>query len=66
MSVVISVRIPKRVKEVPDRHGVNISELLERVLVEEARRLEEVVERLRGELDPLKRAGLIKEGRRLG
>jgi len=74
MSVVVSVRIPKHVKEVLDRHGINISELVKKVLVEEARRLEEeelwdnleeVVEEIRSKFDPLEWAKLVEEDRRL-
>ena len=74
MSVVVSVRIPKRVKEVLDRHGINISEFVKRVLVEEARRLEEeelwenleeIVEKMRDKFDPLEWARIVDEDRRL-
>jgi len=74
MSVVVSVRIPKRVKEVLDRHGINISEFVKKVLVEEARRLEEeelwkgveeLVEKVRGKFDPLEWARVVDEDRRL-
>ena len=74
MSVVVSVRIPKRVKEVLDRHGINISEFVKKVLVEEARRLEEeelwenleeIVEKMRDKFDPLEWARIVDEDRRL-
>jgi len=41
LSVVVSVRVPRWVKERLERSGVNVSELVRRVLVEEAERLEE-------------------------
>ena len=74
MSVVVSVRIPKRVKEVLDRHGINISEFVKKLLVEEARRLEEeelwenleeIVEKMRDKFDPLEWARIVDEDRRL-
>mgnify|MGYP007013812152 CR=1 FL=1 len=41
LSTVVSVRVPLKVKEILERHGVNIAEMVRRVLEDEARRLEE-------------------------
>ena len=41
LSVVISVRVPRWVKEKLEEHGVNIAELIREKLIEEARRLED-------------------------
>jgi antitoxin CcdA len=54
MSVTVTVRIPKELKEEAKRHGINISYVLRRALEEELRRrkMEEVEEAARrvGEL----------------
>jgi post-segregation antitoxin (ccd killing protein) len=46
MSVTVTVRIPKELKEEAKRHGINISHVLRRALEEELRRrkMEEVEE----------------------
>jgi antitoxin CcdA len=38
MSVTVTVRIPKELKEEAERHGINISHVLRRALEEELRR----------------------------
>jgi len=71
-SVVISVRIPKELKEAIDRYGINISEvvrsLLEKYVAElEDRevlsRLSRLRKRLSGRLDPVVIARLVREDR---
>ncbi|NPA05234.1 MAG: hypothetical protein GXO09_03980 [Crenarchaeota archaeon] len=73
MSVVVSVRVPRRVKEILERHGVNVGELVRRVLIEEAERLEdervwreleEAAGRLRGVFDEEEWARVVDEERR--
>ena len=73
MSVVISVRVPRWVKEKLEEHGVNIAELVRRKLIEEARRLEEEeldreleeVGRILAErIDPYEVAVLVREDSR--
>ncbi len=75
MSTVVSVRVPKRVKEILERHGVNIGELVRRLLIEEARRLEEeelwssleeVAAKARDRIEPREWARVIDEERRSG
>ncbi len=63
MSVVVSVRVPRWVKERLERSGVNVSELVRRVLVEEAERLEEEELRavLRRASEALRRSGVTGE-----
>ncbi len=63
MSVVVSVRVPRWVKERLERSGVNVSELVRRVLVEEAERLEEEELRtmLRRASEALRRSGISGE-----
>jgi len=73
LSVVVSVRVPRRVKEILERHGVNVGELVRRVLIEEAERLEdervwreleEAAGRLRGVFDEEEWARVVDEERR--
>jgi uncharacterized NAD(P)/FAD-binding protein YdhS len=52
LSTVISVRVPKWVKEKLEAHGVNIAELVRRRLMEEVEKLEE--EELRRQLNELR------------
>ena len=63
MSVVVSVRVPRWVKERLERSGVNVAELVRRVLLEEAERLEEeeLRARLREAAEALRRAGVTGE-----
>ena len=72
VSVVISVRVPRWVKEKLEEHGVNIPELVRQKLIEEARRLEEEsLDReleelgriLAEKLDPSEVVRLVKEDR---
>ncbi|WP_244403889.1 hypothetical protein [Pyrolobus fumarii] len=69
----ISVRIPRWVKEILERHGVDVSELVQRVLIEKAERLEEeelarlldeVRARLSGRVDVAELVRLIDEERK--
>ena len=73
MSVVISVRVPRWVKEKLEEHGVNIAELIREKLIEEARRLEdklidkeleEIGSILAERIDPYEFAENIDEERR--
>jgi predicted DNA-binding protein len=72
-SVVISVRIPKELKERLDRLNVNVSEVVRELLekyIEEAEekrlaeRLRRLHERLGGRVDPILIARLVREDRR--
>jgi len=72
MSVVISVRIPKWLKEKLEEHGVNIPELIRRKLLEELerietedleRRLEGLKARLQGKIDVREFTDIIDEER---
>ncbi len=54
LSVVVSVRIPRWLKERLESYGVNISELVKRKLLEELERIErENVEKILSELESL-------------
>jgi CO dehydrogenase/acetyl-CoA synthase delta subunit len=73
MSVVISVRIPRWLKEKLEKYGINIPELIRRKLLEELerietedleRRLEELKVRLQGKIDVREFAEIIDEERR--
>lgn len=73
MSVVVSARVPKWVKEVLERHGMRVSELVRRLLIEEAKRLSEEELRkalddaagmLEGKIDPCEWAEAIDEDHR--
>ncbi len=73
MSVVVSVRIPKWVKEKLEAHNVNVAELIRNKLLEEARRLEEeelarrleeFAQKLRGKVDPYELARIVCEERK--
>jgi CO dehydrogenase/acetyl-CoA synthase delta subunit len=72
MSVVISVRIPRWLKEKLEKYGVNIPELIRRKLLEELerietedleRRLEELKVRLQGKIDVRGFTDIIDEER---
>ncbi len=74
MSIVISVRVPKWVKEELEKYNVNIADLVRRKLIEEIERLEEeelrrrlneLSKRLKGKLDPYELSRLIDEDRKL-
>ncbi len=73
MSTVISVRVPKWVKEKLESHGVNIAELVRKHLIKEAEKLEEeelkrqlnkLRERLKGKIDPYELAAIVDEERK--
>jgi len=72
LSVVVSVRIPRWLKEKLERYGVNIAEVVRRSLAEEVERIEkrEIMERLerlkrslQGRIDPYELARLVEEER---
>ncbi len=72
MSVVISVRIPRWLKEKLEKYGINIPELIRRKSLEELeriesedleRRLEELKVRLQGKIDVREFAEIIDEER---
>ncbi len=72
MSTVISVRVPKWVKEKLREYGVDIAEVVRKALLEELRKLEEreideELERIRrklsGKLDPEELSRIIDEER---
>jgi predicted DNA-binding protein len=72
-SVVISVRIPKELKERLEKLNVNVSEVVRELLekyVEEAEekllaeKLRRIHERLGGKIDPVLIAKLVREDRR--
>ncbi len=72
MSVVVSVRIPKHLKEKLERYGIDVPELIRSKLVEEVERIEreelrrlldELKSRLQGKIDPYELSKLVEEGR---
>ena len=73
MSAVISVRVPKWLKEKLEKYGINIAEVVRRSLMEEVEKveLEEIEkqldilrERLKNKIDPYELAGIIDEERK--
>ena len=73
LSVVVSVRVPKEVREILERHGVNVAELIRKILLEEARKVEEeelwekveeLAERARDRIDPSEWAEAVREDMR--
>jgi Ca2+-binding EF-hand superfamily protein len=73
MSVVVSVRIPKHLKEKLERYGIDVPELIRSKLVEEVERIEkeeirrlldELKSSLQGKIDPHELSKLVEEGRR--
>ena len=69
---VITVRVPKEVKEKLEKHDVNISETVRKLLYEYlselemknlAERLELIREHLNGKIDPEQVARLVREDR---
>jgi len=73
LSVIISVRVPKWVKEKLEKYNVNIAELVRRKLIEEIERLEEeelrkeldeLAKSLAGKIDPYEIARIIDEDRK--
>ncbi|MEL9940854.1 MAG: hypothetical protein QW348_08455 [Ignisphaera sp.] len=72
MSTVISVRVPKWVKEKLDRYGIDVAELVRKKLLEEVERieLEEIEkqldvlrERLKNKIDPYELVRIVDEER---
>ena len=72
MSAVISVRVPKWVKEKLEEYGVDISGVVRKSLLEEVKRIEEerlkedlefLRERLKDRIDPRELARMIDEER---
>jgi predicted DNA-binding protein len=72
VSVVISVRIPRELKEKLDRLGINVSKVIREMLekyvenVEEEiliEKLEDLRKRLAGRIDPVTVAKLVREDR---
>jgi len=73
LSAVISVRVPKWVKEKLEKYGINVAEVVRRSLIEEieraemneiGRQLDALRERLRGKIDPYELAKIIDEERK--
>jgi len=73
MSVVISVRVPKWLKEKLEKYKVNVAEVIRRSLIQEVERieleeLEKVLDYLKGSLknkiDPYELARIIDEDRK--
>jgi len=73
MSVVISVRVPKWLKEKLEKYKVNVAEVIRRSLIQEIERiemeeLEKVLdylkESLRNRIDPYELARIIDEDRK--
>ena len=73
MSTVISVRVPKWVKEKLEKYGINVAEVVRRSLIEEIeraeineieRQLDALRKRLRGKIDPYELAEVIDEERK--
>ena len=69
---VITVRVPKEIKEKLEKHDVNISETVRKLLYEYlselemknlAKRLELIREHLNGKIDPEQVARLVREDR---
>ena len=72
MSVVVSVRIPRWLKEELEKYGINIAEVIRRSLLEEIERIErEEIEKqldilrnkLRRKIDPYELSRIIDEDR---
>ncbi len=72
MSVVVSVRVPRQLKEKLERYGVNVSELVKRKLAEEVEKIEreevrklldELRSALQGRVDPRELSKLVEEER---
>ncbi len=73
LSTVISVRVPRWIKEKLERYGVNIAEVVRRSLIEEIEKIEReeiekqldfLKEKLKGRIDPFELARIIDEERR--
>ena len=73
MSTVISVRVPKWLKEKLEKYGVNIAEVVRRSLLDEVERIEKedvekrldiLKDKLRNRIDPYELSRIIDEERR--
>jgi len=73
MSVVISVRVPKWLKEKLEKYKVNVAEVIRRSLIQEIERIEMeelekaldyLKESLRNRIDPYELARIIDEDRK--
>ncbi len=73
MSVVISVRVPKWLKEKLEKYKVNVAEVIRRSLIQEIERIEReelekvldyLKESLRNRIDPYELARIIDEDRK--
>lgn len=65
MSVLITVRIPKKLREEAKKYGINISRLLREVLIEEIRRrklekIDELQEKAKKTISKIDKKDLIK------
>jgi post-segregation antitoxin (ccd killing protein) len=72
MSVVVSVRIPRQLKEKLEKYGINVSELVRKKLAEEVEEIEreeirklldELKSALQGRVDPRELSKLVEEER---
>jgi post-segregation antitoxin (ccd killing protein) len=72
MSVVVSVRVPRQLKEKLEKYGINVSELVKKKLAEEVEKIEreeirklldELKSALQGRVDPRELSKLVEEGR---
>ena len=73
MSTVISVRVPKWLKEKLERYGLNVADIIRKRLLEEVERIEReelekelefLKKRLKGRIDPYELARIIDEERK--
>ena len=73
MSVVISVRVPKWLKEKLEKYKVNVAEVIRRSLIQEIERIEmeelekvldHLKESLKNKIDPYELARIIDEDRK--
>ena len=73
MSAVISVRVPKWIKEKLERYGLNIADIIRKRLLEEIERIEReeletqlefLKEKLESRIDPYELARIIDEERK--
>jgi post-segregation antitoxin (ccd killing protein) len=72
MSVVVSVRVPRQLKEKLEKYGINVSELVKKKLAEEVEKIEreeirklldELKSALQGRVDPRELSKLVEEER---
>ena len=72
MSVVVSVRVPRQLKEKLEKYGINVSELVRKKLAEEVEEIEreeirklldELKSALQGRVDPRELSKLVEEER---